>query len=180
MYVYFSWVCAVVQSHCLSPAGGRKAGFLAGFVAEFITALTWRSQQSLGLSNNQHCSSKQEVNRESAWSWPVLRWAFWFINSFCSSSGDWFCREASFRSGEATGAPHWCVDLVRQGVFHASLVGLCGTLSWGYCLFCLWENNSTFYPLTRVCGKMARGRYSPADLAGIWDGVVIAVPECAL
>lgn len=45
---------------------------------------------------------------------------------------------------------------------------------------CLWENNSTFYSLTCILGKMARGLYSPVDLAGVWDGVVIAVHYSSL
>lgn len=44
-------------------------------------------------------------------------------------------------------------------------------------LFCLWENKSLFYCLNCVFCKLARGLYYPVDLVGVWDGVVIAVPE---
>lgn len=100
----------------------------------------------------------------------------WFISSICSFGGNWFHREALFCLGEMRDAPYQCIDLVRWGAFHVSPVGLCGTLSWIYCLFCLWENKSPFYYLNCVLGKLARGLYSPVDLIGVWDGVVIAVP----
>lgn len=131
-----------------------RSGSEPGLVAQFFSVLTFRNWHSLGFSNNRHCFSKQKINRTSSWCWSVL-WVFWFISSVCSFSGNGFHREASFYPGEVRDVPHQCIDLFGWGAFHVSPVGLCGTLSWIYCVFCLWVNKYLFYYINCVLGKLA-------------------------
>lgn len=97
-----------------------------------------------------------------------------FVGKQRSALGSEGCSLLVHWSGLARSVSHFTGGFVWDAVLSLLFI---------FSLFCLWENNSTFCSWTCVLGKMARGLYSPVDLAGVWDGVGVAVrygsPVCA-